>query len=168
MTNVTTGSKKFYGKYRGTVTNNFDKDGLGRIKAKVTTVLGEEELPWAMPSVPYAGDNIGMFFIPPEGSNVWIEFEEGDVNKPIFSGCFWGHGQIPDKNYDPNIKMIKTENASLRIGDKSAKNRIEIKTDKNQKIIVNPEGIELFHEGCSVRLTSGKVSINGKNLEVLK
>jgi uncharacterized protein involved in type VI secretion and phage assembly len=168
MLNVTTKSKKFYGKYRGTVTKNFDKDGLGRIKAKVTTVLGDEELHWAMPCVPYAGNRVGMFFIPPIGSNVWIEFEEGDVEKPIFTGCFWGHGQIPDKNYDPNIKIIKTENATLTISDKSTKNRIEIKTDKNQKIVVNPDGIELFHEGCTVRLTSTKVSINGRNLEILK
>jgi len=56
--------KKYYGKYRGTVTDNNDEEGLGRIRAKVQLVLEDKEIGWAMPCVPYAGDNVGMFFCP--------------------------------------------------------------------------------------------------------
>ena len=166
MVNVNAGSKRFYGKYRGTVTDNMDTKDLGRIRAKVPSVLEDEELGWAMPCVPYAGKNVGMLFIPPIGSNVWIEFEDGDISKPIFSGCFWGAYDVPDLNSDPDIKIIKTEHATLTINDKSGENKIEIKTLKDQKIVIKPDGIELFHDGCSIRLTSREVFINGRNLKL--
>ena len=113
MANVNTGSKKFYGKYRGKVTDNRDPKNLGRIRAKVPSVLEDKELGWALPCVPYAGKNVGMLFIPPIDSNVWIEFEDGDIRKPICSGCFWGSSDVPNLNNDPDIKIIKTEHATI-------------------------------------------------------
>ena len=44
---------------------------------------------WALPAVPYAGDGVGFFMIPPIGASVWIEFEHGDPDYPIWTGCFW-------------------------------------------------------------------------------
>lgn len=169
MANVNTGSKKFYGKYRGIVTDNRDPKFLGRIRARVPSVLGEEEIGWALPCVPYAGKTVGMLFIPSKDSDVWIEFEDGDIRKPIFSGCFWGSSVVPKLNNDPDIKIIQTEHATMIINDKSGENKIEIKTLlKNQKIVIKPDSIELYHDGCSVRLTSREVFINGENLKVLK
>jgi len=85
---------RFYGKYRGTVVNNIDPMFLGRILAEVPAVPGVTTS-FAMPCVPYAGPNVGFYAIPAIGSNVWIEFEEGDPDHPIWSGCFWGTGEIP-------------------------------------------------------------------------
>ena len=42
-------SKTFYGKYRGIVTNIKDPLKMGRIKARVPDVLGEEPSGWALP-----------------------------------------------------------------------------------------------------------------------
>ena len=56
----------------------------------------------------------------------------------------------------------------LTINDKPGENKIEIKTLKDQKIVIKPDGIELYHDGCSVRLTSREVFINGNNLMVKK
>jgi len=160
---------KFYGKYRGKVTDNNDPDRLGRIRAKVHLILEDRVIGWAMPCVPYAGKNVGILFIPPIDSNVWIEFEQGDVEKPIFSGCYWDSNQVPDKNNDPNIKIIKTEHATLTINDNKGKEeRIEIKTLKDQKLVIEPNSIEMFHHGCSIKITSKEVFINGSNLQVLK
>ena len=78
---------RFYGKYRGSVTD-VDASTL-RIKAKVPAVLGDQESGWCMPCVPYAGKNVGMAFLPEQGSGVWIEFEGGDVSYPIWTGCYW-------------------------------------------------------------------------------
>ena len=166
--NTTTGSKKFYGKYQGVVTDNRDPKFLGRIRAKVPSVLGDEELGWALPCVPYAGKNVGMLFIPPVDSDVWIEFQDGDIKKPICSGCFWSHFGLPGLNTDPDIKIIKTEHATITINDKSGENKIEIKTLKDQKIVMKPDSTEIYHDGCSVKLTSREVSINGTNLQVKK
>ena len=167
MVNVTSESKKFYGKYRGKVTDNLDPKNLGRIRAKVPAVLEGKELGWALPCVPYAGTNVGMLFIPPINSDVWIEFEGGDINRPICSGCFWGL-YVPDLISDPDIKIIKTDHAKLTINDKPGKNKIEIKSLKGQTIIIKSDEIELYQDGCSVRLTSREVFINGENLKVLK
>ena len=82
-------SGEFYGKYRGTVTNIKDPKGMGRIKAKVPDVMGDQESGWAMPCAPFAGSNSGFFALPSENASVWIEFEQGDPERPIWSGCWW-------------------------------------------------------------------------------
>src|SRR5262249_20058237 len=84
---------RFYGKYRGVVTQ-VDSPTL-RVKAKVPAVLGDQESGWAMPCVPYAGPQVGLAFLPEEGTGVWIEFEGGDVSFPIWTGCYWRTGEQP-------------------------------------------------------------------------
>ena len=81
--------EKYYGKYRGKVLENDDPLFLGRILAEVAAVSGMT-MNWCMPCTPYAGSDVGFYAIPPIGANVWIEFEGGDTNYPIWSGCFWG------------------------------------------------------------------------------
>ena len=73
---------RFYGKYRGRVTDNDDPLRIGRIKAVVPEILGDEATGWAVPCVPYAGANMGFYAIPEPDSGVWIEFEAGDVARP--------------------------------------------------------------------------------------
>jgi hypothetical protein len=84
------GPKKFYGKYRGLVINNIDPMQTGRIMAQVPDVLGLIPSSWALPCVPCAGIQSGAFMVPPIGSQVWMEFEQGDPNYPIWTGGFWG------------------------------------------------------------------------------
>jgi hypothetical protein len=84
-----------YGKYRGIVLNNIDPLNLGRLQATVPAVLGEVPTGWATPCAPYAGTGAGFFSVPPIGAGVWIEFEGGDVSRPIWSGCYWGAGEVP-------------------------------------------------------------------------
>lgn len=80
----------YYGKYRGTVVNNIDPLQIGRIQALVPDVTGVAPSSWALPCAPVAGLQTGMFAVPVVGSGVWIEFEQGDPDHPIWSGCFWG------------------------------------------------------------------------------
>lgn len=79
----------FYGKYRGVVVNNVDPMMIGRIQALVPDV---SPIPgtWAMPCVPWAGINTGLFTVPPIGAGVWIEFEKGDPDYPVWVGGYWG------------------------------------------------------------------------------
>ena len=86
---------RVYGKYAGTVVNNVDPLSLGRIQAFVPEILGEVPAGWAKPCVPYAGTTSGFLSLPPVGAGVWIEFEAGDVDRPIWSGCFWGTAEAP-------------------------------------------------------------------------
>jgi hypothetical protein len=82
--------KTFYGKYRAVVTNNIDPLQIGRIQVIVPDAASLVPSTWAMPCVPVAGLNMGMFALPQIGSGVWIEFERGDPSKPIWVGCYWG------------------------------------------------------------------------------
>lgn len=85
------------GKYRGVVHRTDDPLGLGRIQAFVPRVLDEKTATgWASPCAPYAGPNQGFYTVPEPGSGVWIEFEEGDVSRPIWSGMWWGNPEQQD------------------------------------------------------------------------
>ena len=86
-------STPYYGKYRGKVANPIDPLGLGRIQVEVPAVYGDGTLNWAMPCAPYAGPGVGFFVIPPKDANIWVEFEAGDIDSPIWSGCFWATGE---------------------------------------------------------------------------
>jgi len=78
-------NRTFFGKYRGTVADNSDPQKRGRIKARVPDIFGNEDSGWALPSLPYAGDGVGLFLIPPADAWVWIEFEGGNPDKPAIS-----------------------------------------------------------------------------------
>ena len=83
-------TKKFYGKYRGTVMNNIDPMQIGRIQAIVPDVLGPIPTSFAMPCFPITGKQMGTFMLPQIGSGVWIEFEQGNPDYPIWTGGYWG------------------------------------------------------------------------------
>ncbi len=89
------GAERFYGKYRGLVTDTADPLRLGRLQASVPEVLGEVNTGWALPCAPYAGTGVGLFTIPAVGAGVWIEFEAGDVSRPVWVGGWWGTGDVP-------------------------------------------------------------------------
>ncbi len=107
---------RFFGKYRGIVQSNEDETGRGRLQVTVPAVMGDQAV-WALPCVPYAGPNVGLFAQPPDGAGVWVEFEAGDPFYPIWVGCFWGEGQIAREDSRPQIKFLKTDSFSLRIDD---------------------------------------------------
>jgi len=79
----------FFGKYRGVVLNNIDPMQIGRLQASVPDVSVIPST-WAMPCVPWAGIATGVFTVPPIGAGVWIEYERGDPDYPIWVGGFWG------------------------------------------------------------------------------
>jgi hypothetical protein len=110
--------KKFYGKYRGKVLDNLDPLFLGRLIAEVPAIPGSL-MNWALPCTPYAGFQVGFYAMPPIGANVWIEFEGGDPNYPIWSGCFWGEGETPIGVGPPNplTKVFKTEFVTFILND---------------------------------------------------
>ncbi|HEU4884171.1 MAG TPA: phage baseplate assembly protein V [Longimicrobium sp.] len=108
--------RTFYGKYRGRVESNLDPELMGRIQVSCPAVPGLR-LGWAMPCVPYAGPGVGWFAIPPIGADVWVEFEGGDPNYPIWAGCFWQAGRIPVANGDPAVKAFVTTSCRMEMND---------------------------------------------------
>jgi hypothetical protein len=87
-------SKQYFGKYRGIVLNNTDPMMIGRIIAQVPDV--SQAISWAIPCVPYSAPGTARTIsIPPINAKVWIEFEQGNPDYPIWTGCFWAVGEPP-------------------------------------------------------------------------
>ena len=82
--------QKYYGKYRGMVLNNVDPLQIGRLMVQVPDVGGLIPSSWAMPCFPISGKQMGAYMIPQIGAGVWVEFEQGDADYPIWSGCWYG------------------------------------------------------------------------------
>jgi hypothetical protein len=116
-------TNRYYGIYRGTVANNVDPMQLGRIMAIVPDVGGATPSTWAMPCVPIAGKQMGTFFVPQIGSGVWIQFEGGDPDYPVWTGGWWGNAaEVPVVALagvpgDPNIVLQSTLQNTLVISD---------------------------------------------------
>lgn len=84
------GMQRFWGKYRGVVLQTVDPEMRGRLWVSVPDVWGPNISSWALPCVPYAGISQGMYVVPPIGANVWVEFEHGHPDYPIWVGGWWG------------------------------------------------------------------------------
>jgi uncharacterized protein involved in type VI secretion and phage assembly len=165
-------TNRFYGKYRGIVTDNQDPLMMGRIRARVDDVMGGLESGWAMPCAPFGGSGTGFFAIPPVKAGVWIEFECGDPDYPIWSGCWWGSSaEMPPTLLAPPYKkmMIKTEGGqSITLDDSPGVGGITLETAGGQRITISALGIEIDNgQGALIKLTGPKVSINNGALEVI-
>lgn len=156
---------RYFGKYRGLVKENNDPENLGRIKAQVPEVLGEDiTSEWALPCSTYSGDGVGQFMIPPIDAGVWIEFEAGDVSRPIWSGCWWASNELPKDNSGaaatPPLKIIRTEQGlmltmddngqTITLSDKDGRNMLKIEVTQGlvtlqgtTKVVVEAPQIEL-------------------------
>jgi Type VI secretion system/phage-baseplate injector OB domain len=160
----------YLGKYRGRVEDNVDPDRQGRLKVSVPNVLQDEWTGWALPCVPYAGPGVGFFAIPPVGASVWVEFEGGNVESPIWSGCFWAAGErVPADPATPEVKVFKTEGVSLTMKDQSGGLTVEVGPPAVPiplKLVFDSNGIELRTSAASVKLTPVSVSVNDGALEV--
>jgi uncharacterized protein involved in type VI secretion and phage assembly len=155
---------RFYGKYRGTVTDVADSTNRGRIKAKVPAVLGEQETGWCMPCVPYAGPDVGFVFLPEVGSGVWIEFEGGDVSYPIWSGAYWRDDEMPS-SAGPAVKTIQTKAGHQILIDDDATS-VTITDPNGNTMTLDSSGITL-DRGMKIQISDGKVSVNDGALEVM-
>lgn len=151
---------RFLGKYRGVVVDNQDPSRLGRVRARVPDALGDNVSGWALPSSPYAGKGVGLFMIPPADALVWIEFEHGDPDFPIWTGCFWSEADVPTPNGSPDVKLLKTDSATLTIDDSKGRSGVTIETTSGLKLVLDSSGIEITNGQSKIKLSGPNVSIN--------
>ena len=160
--------KKFYGKYRGRVIDNMDPFGLGRIRPEMSS-MPHVQLNWAMPCVPYAGPQVGLYVIPPIGANIWIEYEGGDLNFPIWTGCFWGEGDLPTWAL-PYKKVFKTESITMILNDEPGVTDLSIECKLNEReaitVRLNSEGIRLESLETKIVMTSETIKLTVPDSEI--
>jgi hypothetical protein len=141
---------RYFGKYRGTVSENNDNTSRGRLKVKVPAVLGDLEV-WAMPCVPYAGEGVGTYMQPEPGSGVWVEFEGGDPAYPVWTGTFWADGEVPENERGtkaaPALKIIRSKQGLMVTLDDSG--QVITLSDENGSNLV------------TIEVQQGKITIKG-------
>lgn len=171
--------QRFYGKYRGTVINNIDPQRIGRIMAQVPAVSLLLPTSWCMPCYPLAGKLMGISYVPQIASGVWIEFEGGDPDYPIWTGCFWG----TDTEMPSDAKMTSVTNNPLSpsiVLNTTLQNRVVIsdlpgptggiilKSLTGASIIVNDTGIYIDNgKGATIRMIGPIVNVNNGALTII-
>lgn len=161
--------RQFFGKYRGKVENNIDPQQQGRIQVSVPAVLGDSSLSWAMPCAPFAGPGVGFFAVPPRGANVWVEFEGGNPDYPIWCGGFWGLGEVPALPALAEVVVLKTQAGTLKLSALPPPlDGVTLETASGMKISFSAlGGLEITNGLASIKMEGPKVAINRDALEVL-
>ncbi len=172
---MSNGAGHYYGKYRGTVLNNIDPMQQGRLQVQVPDVAGLMPSSWAMPCVPFAGIQNGMVALPVIGSGVWVEFEQGNPDHPIWTGCFWGSAaEIPALALatPPGIPAVTLQTPlqnGITISDlPGPTGGIMLKSASGATLIVNDTGIYIQNgRGAMITLVGPAVTINNGALTVI-
>jgi Type VI secretion system/phage-baseplate injector OB domain len=168
-------AKRFYGKYRGTVMNNIDPMQIGRIMAIVPDVSGPVPTSWAMPCLPSAGLNTGVFTVPQIGAGVWMEFEQGDPDRPIWVGGYWGSAaEVPVLAHmvPPGVNGITIQTTlknGIVVSDvPGPTGGIMIQTTTGAMISVSDVGIIISNgKGAMINMVGPSVDINVGALTVI-
>jgi uncharacterized protein involved in type VI secretion and phage assembly len=169
-------TNKYYGKYRATVLNNIDPEQRGRIQAIVPDVSGLIPTSWALPCVPIAGKASGIYVVPQIGAGVWIEFEQGDPDYPIWTGGFWGIAaelppplKINSLPVSPSIILQSTLQNSIVISDVPGPlGGISLTSTTGASIIVNDTGIYINNgKGATITMIGPAVNINNGAINVI-
>jgi hypothetical protein len=167
----------FFGKYRAVVWNNIDPNMLGRIQVQVPGVAATPLLNWAQPCFPIAGLGMGFFAVPVIGAGVWVEFEQGDPDHPIWVGCITdSQTDVPSMAQTapapiPAFTIQTPLNNGMVISDglgPSGTGGIVLQSTTGAMIVVNDLGIILSNgQGAQITMVGPTVDINSGALTVV-
>ena len=163
------GRRQYLGKYRGTVLQNVDPLGIGRIQVQVVGVFTLASS-WAMPSFPVAGIQTGMVAVPMIGSGVWVEFEQGDPDFPIWTGCYYStRAEVPPmvQLIQPPIPAMTMQTPlqnTIQVSDAPptpVSGGIILRSTTGAAIVVNDSGVYISDgKGAMITMTGGVVTVN--------
>lgn len=182
-------AKKYWGKYQGTVLQNIDPMKRGRLQLTVPDVHSVLPTTWAEPCLPLAGPTgppMGVYMVPPIGAGVWVEFEHGDPNKPIWVGCRWGlQSDIPlaaqvGNPADPNIVIQSLLQQAIIVSDMPpavpppvmppvpTTGGIILRSTTGASIVVNDAGIFISNgKGATITMVGPAITINNGALVII-
>jgi len=134
-------SRQWFGKYRAIVVDVNDTDQLGRVKARIPAVLGDVISDWVWPCFPAPG----WCWIPKVDDRVWVEFEGGDIDRPIYVGVWYagpdGESELPDAVKTDNYPLIKAATTPLGhkivLSDVPDEAKIEVESSSGHKITLD-------------------------------
>jgi hypothetical protein len=154
---------RYWGKYRGFVHENDDPTGRGRLQVVVPAIFGEQPV-WALPCVPYAGPGVGFYALPPKKAGVWVEFEGGHLEHPIWVGCFWGDGEIAERDARPGVLFLRSRHVSIRIDDDGPSLELSVGDASSIRLDLS----EIVHKSSTVVAQAGtkRTALNAIHFDV--
>jgi hypothetical protein len=158
--------------YRGVVEDNNDPNKSGKVKVRVIGIhtswndekesnlgISTENLPWAEPATPIFGgiSKVGIYGVPCNGSHVFLFFENGNSQRPIYFATAVGiPGETPyncigfndpDENYpkipfepDWNVGTKATKQDDKFVIQDKAGNKIEFCSEAGKEGIIIEHG----------------------------
>jgi hypothetical protein len=153
---------------------------MGRLTVQVPDVKGPIPSTWAMPCFPISGKQMGAYAVPQIGAGVWVEFEQGDPDYPIWSGCWFGSAlEVPvvalnGNPASPNIVLQTALQNAIVLGDAPpappptalppatpVPGGITLRSTTGAYIAVNDAGIFISNgKGASITMIGPTVAIN--------
>ena len=156
---------QYFGKYRGIVKENDDPENLGRIKAQVCDIYGEQLSPWAWPVVPFAGSAHGLVLLPELEDGVWIEFEAGDISRPLWTGCWWASKEMPSAGTVNSRALVTSGGHQIILDD--GKNELKLVHSGGAEIKLTDTAIVLkFNDSKQIKISAAGVDINNSAFKV--
>jgi hypothetical protein len=155
----------YYGKYRGTVADVDDPEKLGRIRVTLPNVLDGQDTFWALPASPFAGAGHGLVMLPNVGSGVWVEFEAGNIDRPIWSGGWWASGGQPPGPPEPKVRVIVSEKGNQVVLDDD-KNEVRIVHGGGPEITISDSEIVMKVGSCSLKIGTDNISLNDGQIKI--
>jgi hypothetical protein len=155
---------RHFGKYRGIVRNISDPLNQCRIKASVPAIYDDVDSPWALPSFPFAGAQHGLVLLPEVGDGVWLEFEGGDISRPIWSGCWFASGQRPPPQ-GQKARLLATSAGHQVLIDED-RNEIVLRHAGGAEIRLSATGVTLSMLPCVLEITSTEITLNNGMVKV--
>lgn len=134
--------ERYFGKYGGVVLDNDDPLQLARLKVRVPALMQDAEIGWARPALPFAGPGHGHVMVPEADAMVWVEFEAGNLDQPIWSGCFYAENQSAPGPSAPGGHVIATPQGHRVVLD-----------DDGDKLVVTHSG------GAMLEMTATEVTL---------
>lgn len=167
-------SDLYYGKYRGTVVNNADPLQKGRLQLQVPDVDGLSPSTWALPCFPFTGKQMGVVALPELGAGVWVEFEQGDTDYPIWTGCWYGSSaELPPLalSTPPPLSSFVVQTAAKHVfmlsDNPGPSGGILLKSSDGSTISMSEQGIYISKEGAQISIGADGITLsNGKGAKI--
>jgi uncharacterized protein involved in type VI secretion and phage assembly len=187
-------SKSWGGLVVGVVTNNDDKEKLGRVKVKFPTLSDQDESTWARVSTLGGGPKRGMQWLPEIGDEVIVGFEHDDHMRPVVLGGMWNRtdavplqsavakGKVNERGLvsriDSRLLFTDDPTPSVHLSLGGDKNLLHLEKKgstfvSEEKIVIEAKEIEvkaaqkLILSGAEVEITAkGQMTVSGKPIKL--
>lgn len=149
----------YYGVYRAKVINNADPDNLGRVILHCEQVHGKDypEV-WAWPETPYAGNGFGFWAIPDKDDYVYVRFDHGRPDKPIWHGGWWGEDDVTDDDMTTK-KVVLVVKEGMKIVLDRENQTVLVEQALGNSVFISDETMELKHAGMLDIQSDGPISM---------